>query len=113
MGRNRPKRTHKDDKSHRKRWSTKKRAKDVDQIYEEMKKGRVVQVLDLDLPGKGQFYCPHCHRYFIGEEAMKTHFKTKLHKKRLKELQEKPYLGPAEEGIEKVDNGPKLSTTPF
>lgn len=63
-------------------------------------------------------------RYFINEETLKAHFKTKVHKKRLKNLQEKPYgglspsplpllilvatTGPQEDGQEKVDNGPRL-----
>ncbi len=47
-------------------------------------------------------------RYFIDEQTLKDHFKTKAHKKRLKELATEPYGGPEQDGLVKVDNGPKL-----
>lgn len=47
--------------------------------------------MDLDLPGSAQHYCIHCARYFIDEQALKDHFKTKVHKRRLKALELEPY----------------------
>lgn len=43
--------------------------------------------LDEDVPGGGKFYCTPCSRYFVSERAQTDHEKTKLHKKRTKELQ--------------------------
>jgi len=43
------------------------------------------------LQGAGEFPCVHCSRHFISKPALDTHLKTKLHKRRLKELKDKPY----------------------
>lgn len=47
--------------------------------------------MDLDKPGSAQHYCLHCARYFISEQALQDHFKTKVHKRRLKALELEPY----------------------
>lgn len=49
------------------------------------------QSVDLDLPGAAQHYCLHCARYFINEQSLNEHFKTKVHKRRLKALELEPY----------------------
>lgn len=49
------------------------------------------QEVDLDKAGSGQFYCLHCARYFIDDQALSDHFKTKVHKRRLKALELEPY----------------------
>lgn len=49
------------------------------------------QEQDLDKPGCAQFYCLHCARYFINDQALQDHFKTKVHKRRLKALELEPY----------------------
>lgn len=49
------------------------------------------QEVDLDVPGAAQNYCLHCARYFIDEQALSEHFKTKVHKRRLKALELEPY----------------------
>lgn len=49
------------------------------------------QTVDLDLPGAAQHYCLHCARYFINEQSLNEHFKTKVHKRRLKALELEPY----------------------
>lgn len=49
------------------------------------------QNVDLDLPGAAQHYCLHCARYFIDDQALSEHFKTKVHKRRLKALELEPY----------------------
>ena len=41
--------------------------------------------------GGGDFPCVECSRHFISPEALKTHTKTKVHKRRLKELKDEPY----------------------
>jgi len=47
-------------------------------------------------------------RYFISAEHLQEHEKSKLHKRRVKVLQQEPYRGPDE----KIDNGPRLNRAP-
>ncbi|KAJ3200836.1 hypothetical protein HK099_002491, partial [Clydaea vesicula] len=67
----------------------------LDQIWEDKKienKTKLLnQEIDPDLPGLGQFYCLECAKYYISEQPLKEHIKSKVHKRRLKELKEKPY----------------------
>lgn len=37
------------------------------------------------------FFCFHCRRYFIDDTALNDHFRTKVHKRRLKALELEPY----------------------
>lgn len=46
---------------------------------------------DEDLPGGGRFYCAETARHFISQAALDGHKKTKMFKKRCKELKIKPY----------------------
>lgn len=83
--------------------STKHRSKDLDQIQEEVAKGKVrdgrgaiasrggCYEYDEDLPGGGQFYCVETGRHFVDAHALREHKKSKAFKKRLKELKEKVY----------------------
>ncbi|KAM9321338.1 zinc finger protein 593 [Gastrophryne carolinensis] len=88
---------HKNDKKKNiaKQWKTKRRVKDLDQIHEDMlpeNAGRLLkQEIDYDLPGNAQHYCLHCARYFVDLKTLKEHFKTKVHKRRLKQLRDEPY----------------------
>ncbi|KAK9394732.1 zinc finger protein [Crotalus adamanteus] len=76
-------------------WKTKRRRRDLDQIHHDMLPENATkllrQELDPDLPGNAQHYCLHCARYFIDLKGMKDHFRSKVHKKRLKQLSEEPY----------------------
>lgn len=47
--------------------------------------------MDLDKPGFAQFYCLHCAKYFIDDHSLQQHFRTKVHKRRLKALELEPY----------------------
>ncbi|KAK6170154.1 hypothetical protein SNE40_018619 [Patella caerulea] len=89
------KRNHKGNHPWAKKGKTKRRTKDLDQIHEDMKPGNAEQMLNQDVnydkPGAAQHYCLHCTRYFISNVALKNHFRSKLHKKRLKELSIEPY----------------------
>ena len=49
------------------------------------------QEVDLDKPGFAQCYCLHCAKYFIDQRALDDHFRTKVHKRRMKALQDEPY----------------------
>ncbi|KAJ3073546.1 Bud site selection protein 20 [Podochytrium sp. JEL0797] len=66
---------------------TRARTKDLDQIQEEMAKGTPVShEIDPELPGLGQFFCPHCAKYFVSQAAQDVHSQSKPHKKRVKVL---------------------------
>lgn len=79
----------------KKRWRVRNRKKDLDQIDEDLKEDNAEKLLhqevDLDRPGAAQHYCLHCARYFIDNHALLEHFKTKVHKRRLKALELEPY----------------------
>ncbi|KAG4093848.1 hypothetical protein H8356DRAFT_1695878 [Neocallimastix lanati (nom. inval.)] len=74
---------------------TRARTKDLDQIHEDLKPENVEKIKnalpDPDLPGMGKNYCIPCARHFTSVEAYEAHMHTKLHKRRLKALKEKPY----------------------
>ena len=75
---------------------TKRYRRDVDEIVltdmlPENSEKLLNQEMDEAKPGLGQHYCLHCARYFITEIAIQEHFKTKVHKKRMKTLKEIPY----------------------
>ena len=78
-------------KQYRKARKTKVSAptRDIDQIvFKDMQPEEshklLNQKLDEEKPGMGQHYCIGCARYFISDMAMKTHLRTKEHKKRNK-----------------------------
>ncbi|KAJ3693104.1 hypothetical protein LUZ60_012199 [Juncus effusus] len=76
---------------------------------EEMKEKELP--VDVDLPGLGQFYCVHCDRFFASEEVREEHNKTKLHKKKVKQMLTAPHTqldADVAGGMGKPDNGPKL-----
>ena len=75
---------------------TKRYRRDVDQVVlddmlPENSEKLMNQPIDEYKPGLGQNYCLHCARYFISENAIQMHFKTKEHKKRMKTCKEIPY----------------------
>ena len=55
---------HKNDKHLKKKYRTKRRTKDLDQIHVDMQPKNAAklksQELDMDLPGAGQYYCIQC-----------------------------------------------------
>ncbi|XP_017891033.1 zinc finger protein 593 homolog [Ceratina calcarata] len=89
------KKYHRGDTHLKKGWRTKRRTKDLDEIDEDLKdenlKSLLNQEVDLEKPGAAQYYCVHCARYFINTTALKDHFTTKVHKRRLKALELEPY----------------------
>jgi bud site selection protein 20 len=98
-----------------KRLRTKRKKKDLDQIWEEihnphqnsqLKKILRKKKVKMDLPGFGKFYCAVCDRYFVSARAKEDHEAQKPHKKRVKQLRAKPYGDFASQGI-RVDNGKK------
>ncbi|XP_069135433.1 zinc finger protein 593 homolog [Argopecten irradians] len=95
MGRYARKKQHKGDKPLKEKYRTKRKTKDWDQIDEDLKPGNAEKLLnqetDFDKPGAGKFYCLHCAKYFIDLHALKEHFRSKPHKRRLKALELEPY----------------------
>uniref|UniRef100_U5EIH7 Zinc finger protein 593 homolog n=1 Tax=Corethrella appendiculata TaxID=1370023 RepID=U5EIH7_9DIPT len=88
------KKMHDGDTHLRRRWRLRNRKKDLDEIDQDLKTKSdqlLNQDVDLDKPGFAQFYCIHCATYYINERAMQDHFKTKVHKRRLKALEDEPY----------------------
>ncbi|KAK5577366.1 hypothetical protein RB653_002307 [Dictyostelium firmibasis] len=103
--------THTKKKQYKRARSTKNRAKDIDQIFDEIQPETVDKFskfeVDPDLPGMGQNFCIHCSKHFVTNEDLQSHFKGKPHKNRLKELKTKPYS--LQESQTPVDNGVKLN----
>uniref|UniRef100_A0A1B0BDK3 Zinc finger protein 593 homolog n=1 Tax=Glossina palpalis gambiensis TaxID=67801 RepID=A0A1B0BDK3_9MUSC len=88
------KKMHSGDTHLRRRWRTRNRKRDLDEIDNDLRtKSRelINQPVDLDKPGFAQFYCVHCAKYFINDTALQSHFRTKVHKRRLKALETEPY----------------------
>ncbi|KAI3634007.1 hypothetical protein MIR68_007611 [Amoeboaphelidium protococcarum] len=84
------------------KFRTRARVKDLDQIHEDLKKltrssndGTPVEAevkFNVDLPGGGLHPCVHCARHFVNQKALDAHLKTKDHKRRVKEInEEEPY----------------------
>mmetsp|Transcript_40788 Transcript_40788/g.57345 ORF Transcript_40788/g.57345 Transcript_40788/m.57345 type:complete len:123 (+) Transcript_40788:34-402(+) len=72
------------------------RAKDTDQIQEEIEKaeanGKPIKFdYDDDLPGGGQFYCVETGKHFTDAKALADHKKSRYYKRRCKELKEEKY----------------------
>ena len=79
-----------------KKYKTKRRIKDLDLIYDELSsQSKIQQLLNQPLdetkPGLGQHYCIQCAKYMETAYALKTHLKTKVHKRRVKDLKGMPY----------------------
>ena len=95
MGRVRRKGNFAKNKDISKRRRTRNYRKDLDQIYEDVKPENVGKFSDLPvdehLPGLGQHYCVTCSRFFVNKIALAGHYKTKQHKKNVKNVQEKPH----------------------
>ncbi|XP_022169920.1 zinc finger protein 593-like isoform X2 [Myzus persicae] len=89
------KKHHVGDTFYKRKYKTKHRARDIDEVDKDLKKENadrlLKQALDFDKPGEGQHYCIHCARYFLSDQVLQDHFRTKLHKKRIKELRLEPY----------------------
>lgn len=79
-----------------KRYKTKRRTRDLDLIHEDLSsptkiQGLKHQPLDEDKAGLAQYYCIHCARYFQDNKALAHHYKSKVHKRRVKQLNVNPY----------------------
>ena len=78
--------------------ATKHRARDIDQVYEDLAKRQRIageeqeeeekeeKPFDEDLPAGGRYYCVETARYFMSQDALDKHKKSKQYKQRVKEL---------------------------
>mmetsp|Transcript_6265 Transcript_6265/g.7941 ORF Transcript_6265/g.7941 Transcript_6265/m.7941 type:complete len:122 (-) Transcript_6265:236-601(-) len=79
----------------RKTWLC-RRAKDTDQIQEEIEKAdesgkSITFEYDDELPGGGQFYCVETGKHFTDAKGLSDHKKSRYYKRRCKELKEEKY----------------------
>lgn len=79
-----------------KRYKTKRRTRDLDLVYNDLLNPDLIralknQPLDETKPGLGQYYCIPCAKYFENQLALDRHVKAKVHKRRLKDLNQRPY----------------------
>ena len=97
MGRLRRSRTHHARRDVKRTSRTRRRTKDLDQIQEDMSNpGRIHELklthpVDAELPGLGQHYCLECAKYFIDSHALDAHVKSKIHRRRLRDLKEEAH----------------------
>ncbi|GEQ68942.1 hypothetical protein JCM33374_g2612 [Metschnikowia sp. JCM 33374] len=79
-----------------KRYKTKRRTRDLDLVYDDLSSRDSIvalknQPLDETKPGLGQYYCIECAKYFENQITLDRHRKGKVHKRRLKDLKQRPY----------------------
>lgn len=79
-----------------KRYKTKRRARDLDLVYNDLSSKESIlklknQPLDETKPGLGQYYCIECAKYFETQPTLDLHRRGKVHKRRAKELKQRPY----------------------
>jgi len=74
---------------------TKYYQRDLDQIVNDLEPQNFIkltnQEISEDKPGLGQYYCVWCSKYYINENSLTSHQKSKEHKKRIRALKEPPY----------------------
>jgi len=73
--------------------------------------------VDYDLPANGQHFCQQCDRYFIDDNSLKDHNRSKAHKKRVRLLRDEPYSQEEAEraagmGSYATDNAPNTRRPP-
>lgn len=112
MGRLRRKRTHHGIRDNYRKQRTRAYTRDLDQIHNDLKPENIDkmkhQEIDTDLPGFGQHYCVECARHFMSDTHYQEHLKSKLHKRRVKKLEDEPYTQEEADraaGISAPDNG--------
>lgn len=79
-----------------KRYKTKRRTRDLDLVYQDLSSKQLIlalknQPLDENKPGLGQYYCIECAKYFESQPTLDKHRVGKVHKRRLKDLRQRPY----------------------
>lgn len=83
-------------KTNHKKYKTRRKKRDVDEVFEDLTSAEKIQRLkhqqyDEDKPGLGQYYCLQCSRYFQDNHSLAHHQKSKVHKRRVRDLRVNPY----------------------
>ncbi|KAI0741259.1 hypothetical protein C8Q80DRAFT_1221390 [Daedaleopsis nitida] len=96
MGRLRRSRTHHAQRDVHRAARTRARTRDLDQIQlidlDPKKRAALeAQPLDYEKPGLAQHYCVECAKYFETDHALRSHWRSKVHKRRCKALKEPAY----------------------
>ncbi|EMD39010.1 hypothetical protein CERSUDRAFT_151832 [Gelatoporia subvermispora B] len=96
MGRLRRSRTHRAQRDVHRASRTRARTRDLDQIQlidlDPKNRAKLeAQALDLEKPGLAQHYCVECAKYFETDVALRSHWRSKVHKRRCKALKEPAY----------------------
>ncbi|KAK4683785.1 bud site selection protein 20, partial [Tremellales sp. Uapishka_1] len=95
MGRLRRSRAHHARRDVHRAARTRVRTRDLDIIQNDMKpenrEAMLNQPIDEEKPGLGQHYCLECAKYYESNVALVMHKKSKVHRRRLKELKEPAY----------------------
>ncbi|KAI0731063.1 hypothetical protein C8Q76DRAFT_717398 [Earliella scabrosa] len=96
MGRLRRSRTHHAQRDVHRAARTRARTKDLDQIQlidldPKNRAALEAQPLDYEKPGLAQHYCVECAKYFETDHALRSHWRSKVHKRRCKALREPAY----------------------
>ncbi|KAH7878814.1 hypothetical protein F5879DRAFT_351976 [Lentinula edodes] len=96
MGRLRRSRVHNARRDVHRATRTRARAKDLDQIQlidldPKNRAALEAQPLDFEKPGLAQHYCVECAKYYETDAALGSHWRSKIHKRRVKQLKEPAY----------------------
>ncbi|KAN0088689.1 hypothetical protein V8E55_005746 [Tylopilus felleus] len=118
MGRLRRSRTHKSQRDIHRASRTRARTKDLDQIQlidldPKNRAALEAQPLNFDKPGLAQHYCVECAKYYETDTALRSHWKSKVHKKRCRALKEPAYtIEESERAAGLGKEGKRPSSTP-
>ncbi|KAL0953341.1 hypothetical protein HGRIS_004585 [Hohenbuehelia grisea] len=96
MGRLRRSRVHNARRDVHRASRTRARTRDLDQIQlidlDPKNRAKLeAQPLDFEKPGLAQHYCVECAKYYESDNALQSHWKSKVHKRRCKELRQPAY----------------------
>jgi len=96
MGRLRRSRVHNARRDVHRAARTRARGKDLDQIQlidldPKNRAALEAQPLDFEKPGLAQHYCVECAKYYETDAALHSHWRSKVHKRRCKQLKEPAY----------------------
>ncbi|PCH36273.1 hypothetical protein WOLCODRAFT_140300 [Wolfiporia cocos MD-104 SS10] len=117
MGRVRRSRTHHAQRDVHRAARTRARTRDIDQIQlidldPKVRAALEAQPIDHEKPGLGQHYCVECAKYFETDAALRSHWRSKVHKRRCKALKEPAYtIEESERAAGLGREGKRTSTT--
>ncbi|KDR70877.1 hypothetical protein GALMADRAFT_254496 [Galerina marginata CBS 339.88] len=96
MGRLRRSRVHNARRDVHRASRTRVRTRDLDQIQlidldPKNRAALEAQAVDYEKPGLAQHYCVECAKYYETDAALQSHWRSKVHKRRCKQLREPAY----------------------